>query len=397
MLSDWFHNDYLTLLEQVYHASESGPIFPPMANNMLINGKADYQCNNTARACTPNAGLASFAFKTGKKHLLRLINHSAEAIIFFSIDGYNMTVISNDFVSVEPYVTDLVVLGVGQRTEIIVQGRSNPEESVWMRITEGPSGLGPAGHTGCSLNDGKAYTTTAGIYYEEANQNIQPNTTSKIDPSRYLFPQACGNTDLSGTVPSYKMPISEPEKTLNFLMTGADNATGEFVWYMNNITYQGDYNEPVFLDALVGKTNFTKQRQVYDMGSAKSLRIVMTSVGFPASHPMHIHGHNMYVLAEGVGSWDGKIVNADNPQRRDTQLIRPNGYLVIQIDLDNPGMWPFHCHVAWHVSEGMNINILEQTPSVQHDLHAPASIAQTCRDWWTWTGNNFVDQIDSGL
>lgn len=124
----------------------------------------------------------------------------------------------------------------------------------------------------------------------------------------------------------------------------------------------------------------------------------MTSVGFPASHPMHIHGHNMQVLAEGTGSWDGStIVNADNPQRRDTQLIQPNGYLVVQIDLDNPGVWPFHCHVAWHISEGMNINILEQTPSVQDEMQVPYVMAQTCRDWAAWTGSNVVDQIDSGL
>lgn len=103
----------------------------------------------------------------------------------------------------------------------------------------------------------------------------------------------------------------------------------------------------------------------------------MTSVGFPASHPMHIHGHNFQVLAEGDGSWDNStIINASNPQRRDTQLIRPNGYLVVQLELNNPGLWAFHCsfslapiyrllltvfpgHVAWHISEGMNILLLE--------------------------------------
>lgn len=61
----------------------------------------------------------------------------------------------------------------------------------------------------------------------------------------------------------------------------------------------------------------------------------------------------MQVLAEGIGTWDGStIVNAANPQRRDTQLIQPSGYLVVQIELGNAGVWPFHCHVAWHISEG---------------------------------------------
>jgi len=101
----------------------------------------------------------------------------------------------------------------------------------------------------------------------------------------------------------------------------------------------GDYNDPILYEAKLGNTdNFTTQRQVYDMGNSTVLRLILTSVGFPASHPMHIHGHNMQILAEGVGSWDGTtIVNPSNPMRRDTQIIRPNGYLVVQIELNNPG------------------------------------------------------------
>ncbi|KAK4985195.1 hypothetical protein LTR28_002200, partial [Elasticomyces elasticus] len=297
-----------------------------MANNMLIQGKANYDCNNTALPCTPNAGVAQFKFQCGKKHLLRLINHSAEALIFFSIDGYNMTVISNDFVPVNPYSTDLVTLAVGQRTEVVVEATGESTDSVWMRITEGPSGLGPAGNTGCSLNDGKAFETTAAIYYENADTEVAPTTKTSINPSRYLFPLNCNNQPLDITVPAYAMPVKEPTATLSFLMTGGVNATGKFVWWMNNITYLADFNDPTLFEAKLGNLNFPIPRAVYDMGTNRSVRIIMTSVGFPASHPMHIHGHNMQVLAQGLGSWDGTtIVNPSNPQRRDTQLIQPNG------------------------------------------------------------------------
>ncbi|TKA66579.1 hypothetical protein B0A49_06046 [Cryomyces minteri] len=398
MFSDWFHDYYINLVEQVFVASPVGPVFPPMANNMLIQGKGPYNCSNTALKCSPNAPAAAFKFQSGKKHLLRLINHSAEAIIFFSIDGYNMTVISNDFVPVNPYVTDLITLAVGQRTEVIVEGTGKPTDAVWMRITEGPSGLGPAGGTGCSLNDGKSFETTAGIYYEKANPSVPPTTKTAIDPSRYLFPLNCNNQPLNVTTPEYVMPLKEPSATLYFLMTGGLNSTGKFVWWMNNVTYLANFNDPTLFEAKLGNLNFPIERAVYNMGTNTSVRIVMTSVGFPASHPMHIHGHNMQVLSEGLGSWDGKsIVNPSNPQRRDTQLIQPNGYLVVQIDLNNPGVWPFHCHVAWHTSEGMNINFLEQNPLVENEMQLPYIMAQTCRDWSAWTGNHIVDQIDSGL
>lgn len=48
----------------------------------------------------------------------------------------------------------------------------------------------------------------------------------------------------------------------------------------------------------------------------------------------------MYILDEGVGTWDGTIVNASNPQRRDTQLVQAYGYLVVQFDSTNPGKLP---------------------------------------------------------
>lgn len=66
---------------------------------------------------------------------------------------------------------------------------------------------------------------------------------------------------------------------------------------------------------------------------------------------MHLHGHNMYILHEGDGYWDGhSITNLQNPQRRDVQMLRPGGHIVAQYDADNPGVWPFHCHIAWHLS-----------------------------------------------
>ena len=104
----------------------------------------------------------------------------------------------------------------------------------------------------------------------------------------------------------------------------------------------------------------------------------------------------MYVLAEGTGTWDGTVVNAANPQRRDVQLLQPNGYLVAQMDADNPGVWPFHCHIAWHVSAGLYINVMENAAAIEK-LKIPSSFAQTCREWGAFTNTEIPDQIDSGL
>ncbi len=115
----------------------------------------------------PNAGLSVFNFQSGKIHLLRLINAGAEALQRFTIDGYEMTIIANDFVPVEPYPTEMVTLGVGQRSDILVTAIGEPTDAVWMRSDI--SGACSSSHQPHAL---------AAIYYESANTTQQPTTTA---------------------------------------------------------------------------------------------------------------------------------------------------------------------------------------------------------------------------
>ncbi len=63
------------------------------------------------------------------------------------------------------------------------------------------------------------------------------------------------------------------------------------------------------------------------------------------SHPMHLHGHVFQVTAiEGKG-FDGAM--------RDTVLVLPNSSISIQFDANNPGVWPLHCHILYHLEAGM--------------------------------------------
>lgn len=403
MLTDWFHAYYEDLVHQIQVSDPFGPILPPQAQNVLINGKADFNCSNTNLTCVPNAGLAKFKFQSGKKHLIRLINHGAEGVLFFSIDGYKMTVVANDFVPLVPYETDLVTLSVGQRSDVIVEATGDATDAVWMRLTSGPpgnipsGGIQPRGFGGCNIGTGYDYTTTAAIYYENADTSKAPNTTTSISTSRYITPFACQNDPLDETVPYFPIPWTKPDLDLNVTITGGVNGSNIFVWWMNNVTFIADMNDPLLLEAKLGRRTFDPLRAMNDWSQYKSVRINLTGVGLPAGHPMHSHGHNMMVLSSGLGVWDGSIVNPENPQRRDTHTIPPLGYAVLQWDLDNPGVWPFHCHIAWHTSEGMNLNFIEGGDILTQEMEMPYVMAQTCRDWSAWTGKNVVNLIDSGL
>ncbi|KAI8944267.1 hypothetical protein F4801DRAFT_572364 [Xylaria longipes] len=79
---------------------------------------------------------------------------------------------------------------------------------------------------------------------------------------------------------------------------------------------------------------------------------------------MNLHGtSDFWVLAEGLGDWDGEITNPKNPQRRDGQQLGPGSpelpsYVVIQWEVDNPGVWPFHCHLVTLASTGLIVNLI---------------------------------------
>ena len=44
---------------------------------------------------------------------------------------------------------------------------------------------------------------------------------------------------------------------------------------------------------------------------------------------------------------------------RDTVEVQPNGFIVIRFKANNPGVWFFHCHVDWHLEQGLALLLVE--------------------------------------
>ncbi len=64
---------------------------------------------------------------------------------------------------------------------------------------------------------------------------------------------------------------------------------------------------------------------------------------------------------EDAGVWDqgSNISLSRPPMRRDTVLLQPNGNLVLRFRSDNPGVWMFHCHIEWHLAQGLIMTLVE--------------------------------------
>ena len=147
-------------------------------------------------------------------------------------------------------------------------------------------------------------------------------------------------------------PPSSPAFTQAINISVGINGTGFISWYINGESFRGNYDNPILLLAGTGNTSYPLDPQwsVYNFGTNSSIRLIVNNPiqnGIPVNHPFHLHGHNFWVLADGLGEWDGVITNPSNPQRRDTQLVQGGGFVVLEYMQDNPGVWPFHCHIVW--------------------------------------------------
>ncbi|CAN4123196.1 unnamed protein product [Withania somnifera] len=79
-------------------------------------------------------------------------------------------------------------------------------------------------------------------------------------------------------------------------------------------------------------------------------------------HPWHLHGHNFWVLGYGDGKFikrDVEKFNLKNPPLRNTVVLFPYGWTAIRFVADNPGVWPFHCHIEPHLHLGMGVVFAE--------------------------------------
>ena len=90
------------------------------------------------------------------------------------------------------------------------------------------------------------------------------------------------------------------------------------------------------------------------------------------------------------------VMHSRKPPQKNSLIPPLFSRQVFQWQQDNPGVWPFHCHIAWHLSGGLYANIMERPADIENVV-IPSTSYQNCRDWVNYSGGNLLPQIDSGL
>lgn len=65
-------------------------------------------------------------------------------------------------------------------------------------------------------------------------------------------------------------------------------------------------------------------------------------------HPIHIHGHQFMVSGA-----DGNTIDPRNRMRKSTIHVASGETWDVEFFTNNPGIWPFHCHIPHHMTNNM--------------------------------------------
>jgi len=362
-LNDWTHKT----ADAMYEAAQTSG--PPTLDNGLINGTNVYGDLGSRFNMT---------FTAGETHRIRLVNGAIDTMFKFMIDDHNLTVIAMDFVPIVPYTTTVLSIGMGQRYDIIVDA-SLSSGNYWMRAIP---------QTTCSDNDNT--DNIKGIVMYDSTNTTEPNS------SAYTYTDSCDDEALTDLVPYLALDASTGNTTDDFAVT-VGRTSNVFKWYMAATTFLVDWEDPTLLQIYNDDTNFTTSSHVIEVDTADEWVYFIIETTNTVPHPIHLHGHDFYILAQNTGTYsDDVTLTLTNPPRRDVAMLPGAGYLVIAFQTDNPGAWLLHCHIGWHTDEGFALQIVERYSEIAALIDYD-TLNSTCAAWDTYVSDTDLDQDFSGV
>ena len=97
-----------------------------------------------------------------------------------------------------------------------------------------------------------------------------------------------------------------------------------FKWTLNSTTMLVDWASPTLQMVMNEQTDFETDDAVIKLSTANQWVYLAIDTTLAITHPIHLHGHDVFILAQGTGTYDESVtLNLDNPPRRDTAVRNP--------------------------------------------------------------------------
>ena len=253
----------------------------PSYRALLVNGR------------TPSDPPA-FEVRRGERVRLRLLNPSGATTFRVALAGHPLTVTHSDGRPIEPVTVDALLVGMGERYDVLVNA-DNP--GTWALAA-------------ASVEGGPEAPARAVLRYAGVRAGADDRTA---DPEGLASGRLLALDDLIATDP---LPVAagRPDRTFDLTLSGGMMSPA---WAINGQTYPNA--EPLEIQA------------------GEWVQVRMSNMSM-MMHPMHLHGHFFRV---------GRAM-------KDTVLVPPHmGRVTFDFMADNPGQWLFHCHNLYHMERGM--------------------------------------------
>lgn len=244
----------------------------------------------------PPADPEVFVGKPGDRVRLRIVNAGGDTAFRFAIGGHRFTVTHSDGYPVERREASSVLIGMGERVDLIVT-------------------LGDGAFPIVAEAEGKA---ARGFAIVRTSSGETPRPDAPVAELREVLA-------LDSLLAAPEAALSDPEsvgevdREIEFAFTGS---MAQYDWGVNG--RQFDEANPL-ADAMA-------------VHAGERVRLQLRN-DTTMWHPFHIHGHTGQLARGGA--------------RKDTVVVRPGQRLSLDFDADNPGLWPAHCHNAYHLAAGM--------------------------------------------
>jgi FtsP/CotA-like multicopper oxidase with cupredoxin domain len=314
-----------------------------------------------------------------KRYRLRLINTGAFAEFQVSVDNHTLSVVEVDATQVTPTTVNRLAIHIAQRYSVILTANQTAT-NYWIRAQM---------NTFCFSNPNPVLDADVRALLTYTNTTTTPSDSA--DWSTALQP-ACEDLDASTLIPTV---VDQPPPPTAMYLIDVSFQIGAYTLdraYINSTTWM-PLADPTLNQAVAGlqKDNasfttsglssaFDPSQFVVSIPDYQVVDLLIYSLD-EGAHPFHLHGHVFWIMQQGAGAFDWAAyqagLNVTNPLRRDTLTVEAYGWSLIRFRADNPGLWAFHCHIAWHMEAGLLMQFQSRS-DLMKEWTIPADVLGLC-------------------
>ncbi|KAI9359332.1 Cupredoxin [Zopfochytrium polystomum] len=314
-------------------------------------------------------------YRRGLKPRQRRIQ--ALGYLSFVLPKHTLTLIEVDGTYVAPTVVSHLEVAPGMRFSVLVK-TDQPVGDYWMTASVRWRASGPSNGLSILRYSGAATPATVPA---PAPATLVRGPPEALEWGQNLTAHPTLRKRVMARGPANLTPVLEARQ----LRT----ADGFLRWAMNNVSYALP-RDVSLLESAYSKTLAALPREtaVITLPSNGVVDVIVQNLAGPSGvceiHPWHLHGHSFWDLGGGPGYYDANSTSAtlpENPVYRDVVAVYPYGGAYFQTALaaaapcgwkrirfvaDNPGVWPFHCHIPSHMVMGMMVVFAEGLDDLPH-------------------------------